>query len=96
MWLFLEFGSEKDFRVTVSPKPCPPIHNMGSCGTGRLGESPNAWKHFGPEPTRAIEPQHRPPGQRWILEGGLRVGGPGKPPFWRTLEEFCTVRNSAR
>jgi hypothetical protein len=24
------------------------------------------------------------------------VGGPGTPPFWRTLEEFCTVRNSAR
>ena len=50
----------------------PPIHNMGSCG--RLGESPNTWKHFGPEPTRAIEPRHRPPGQRWILEAGLRVG----------------------
>ena len=24
------------------------IHNMGSCG--RLGESPNTWKHFGSEP----------------------------------------------
>ena len=31
----------------------------------------------------------RPPGQRWILGQGLRVGGPGKPPFWRTLKEFC-------
>ena len=31
----------------------------------------------------------RPPGQRWILGRGLRVGGPGKPPFWRTLKEFC-------
>ena len=28
----------------------PPIHNMGSCG--RFGESPNTWKHFGPEPTQ--------------------------------------------
>ncbi len=30
------------------------------------------------------------------LEAGLRVGGPGMPPFWRTREEFCTVWNSAR
>ena len=29
----------------------PPIHNMGSCG--RFRESPNTWKHFGPEPTQA-------------------------------------------
>jgi hypothetical protein len=35
----------------------------------------------------------RPSGQRWILEGGLRVGGPGRSPFWRTPKEFCTVRN---
>jgi hypothetical protein len=35
-------------------------------------------------------------GMRWILEAGLRVGGPGTPPIWRTREEFCTVRNSAR
>ena len=27
------------------------IHNMGFCS--RLGESPNTWKHFGPEPTQA-------------------------------------------
>jgi len=25
---------------------------MGSCG--RLGESPNTWKHFGPEPTQVL------------------------------------------
>ena len=31
----------------------------------------------------------RLPGQRWILGAGLRVGGPGKPPFWRTLRKFC-------
>ena len=34
--------------------------------------------------------------QRWILGRGLRVGGPGTPPSWRTREELCTVRNSAR
>ena len=28
-----------------------PTHNMGLCG--RLGEDPNAWKHFGPEPIQA-------------------------------------------
>ena len=28
----------------------PPIHNMGFCS--RLGESPNTWKHFGPELTQ--------------------------------------------
>jgi hypothetical protein len=68
------------------------IHNMGLCSRPGPGEDPNTWKHFGPEPTRirAIEPQHRPPGQRWILGQGLRVGpGPGRPHFWRTLEESC-------
>ena len=28
-------------------------------------------------------------GRRWILDGGLRGGGPGKPPCWRMLEESC-------
>jgi hypothetical protein len=28
----------------------PPIHNIGFCS--RLGENPNTWKHFGPEPTQ--------------------------------------------
>jgi hypothetical protein len=28
----------------------------------------------------------RPLGQRWILGAGLRVGGPGTPPFWRTRD----------
>jgi hypothetical protein len=37
--------------------------------------------------TRAIEPRHRPPGQRWILDQVLRGGVPGRPPFWRTLKE---------
>ena len=36
------------------------------------------------------------PGQRRCLGQGLRVGGPGTPPFWRTRKELCTVRNSAR
>ena len=31
----------------------------------------------------------RPPGRRWILDQGLRVGGPGRPPCWRTLKESC-------
>ena len=43
----------------------PPNHNMGLCS--RPGEDTNAWKQFGPEPTRAIEPRYRPPGQQWIL-----------------------------
>ena len=46
---------------------------MGLCS--RPGEDSNAWKQFGPEPIRAIEPQHRPPGQRWVLGVGIRVGG---------------------
>ena len=40
---------------------------------------------------------------RWLrhrqlqcLGRGLRVGGPGTPPCWRTRDEFCTVWNSAR
>ena len=36
------------------------------------------------------------PGQRRCLGQGLWMGGPGPPPFWRTREELCTVRNSAR
>jgi len=55
----------------------PPIHNMGLCS--RPGEDPNTWKHFGPEPIRAIEPQHRPPGQRFWKQDygwGVRVGRP--------------------
>ena len=28
---------------------------------------------------------HKGPGRRGILLGGLRGGGPGRPPFWRTL-----------
>jgi len=51
----------------------PPIHNMGLCS--RPGEDSNAWKQFGPEPIRAIEPRYRPPGQQWILDAGLRGGG---------------------
>ena len=48
---------------------------MGPCS--RPGEDPNAWKQFGPEPDRAIEPRYRPPGQRGILGGGLGWGGFG-------------------
>ena len=44
----------------------PPIHNMGFCS--RLGESPNTWKHFGPELTSVLVAQ---------LVG--RLGGDG---FW--------------
>jgi hypothetical protein len=29
----------------------------------------------------------RPSGCRWILGQGLRGGGPGRPPGWRTLKE---------
>ena len=29
----------------------------------------------------------KPPGRRWILGEGRRVGGPGRPPCWRTLKE---------
>ena len=37
----------------------PLIHNMGLCS--RPVEDHKTWNHFGP--IRAIEPQHRPPGQ---------------------------------
>ena len=60
-----------------------PYHNMGSCS--RPGGDPNAWKHFGPELDPGMGAFHKAPGQRGILGGGLRGGGPGRPPFWRTL-----------
>jgi hypothetical protein len=31
----------------------------------------------------------RPPGHRWILDEGLRGGGPSRSPFWRMPEESC-------
>jgi hypothetical protein len=65
----------------------PPIHNMGLCSRPR--EDPNACKQFGPEPTWAIEPRYRPPGQQWIPGEGLRGGVPSRSPFWRTPEESC-------
>ena len=61
----------------------PPFHNMGLCG--RPGGDPKAWKHFGPEPDPGMRALHKAPGRRGILEGGLQGGGPGRPPFWRTL-----------
>ena len=61
----------------------PPFHNMGLCG--RPGGDPKAWKHFGPEPDPGMRALHKAPGRRGILEQGLRGGGPGRPPFWRTL-----------
>jgi hypothetical protein len=39
-------------RQGATGVPVPPIHNMGFCS--RLGESPNTWKHFGPEPTQVL------------------------------------------
>ena len=45
----------------------------------------NAWKHFGPEIDPGIRALHKASGRRGILEGGLRGGDPGRPPFWRTL-----------
>jgi hypothetical protein len=33
----------------------------------------------------SLSPRHRQPGQRGILDRGLRWGGPARPPFWRTL-----------
>jgi hypothetical protein len=74
----------------------PPIHNIelliGLCS--RPGEDPNAWKQFEPEPTRAIEPRHRPPRQRWILDGGLRGGVRVGRPFG--ARRRSPVRGSAR
>ena len=39
--------------------------------------------HLGLAPPRDRDLGRVGPGQRWILEAGLRVGGPGTPPFWR-------------
>jgi hypothetical protein len=59
------------------------FHNMGLCS--RPGGGGNAWKHFGPELDPGMRALHKAPGRRGILERGLRGGGPGRPPFWRTL-----------
>ena len=51
---------------------CPSGATRVPCS--RPGEDPNAWKQFGPEPSRAMEPRYRPPGQQGILGRGLRSG----------------------
>jgi hypothetical protein len=73
----------------------PPTQNMGPCG--RLGDSrrtPIPENISGRSRSRHntqcfLSAVGRPPGQRGILGQGLLVEGPGKPPFWRTLREFC-------
>jgi hypothetical protein len=50
--------------------------------------------HLGLAPPRDCDLGRFGPGQTWILGPGLRVGGPGSPPFCRMREELCTVRNS--
>jgi len=43
---------------------------------------------------RAIESRYGPPGQRWILDEGIRGGVPARPgnlPFWRTPETGQTA-----
>jgi hypothetical protein len=40
-------------------------------------------------PYRDCAVNGRTPGRRWILGRGLRGGGPGRPPCWRTLKESC-------
>jgi hypothetical protein len=57
------------------------VHNMGFCS--RLGESPNTWKHFGPEPTQVlnsvISVLLRQETATW---GGLDLGSAG---VWRGI-----------
>jgi hypothetical protein len=49
---------------------------------------------------RAVDLFQRKKNNFWVrdrnLGAGLRVVGPGTPPFWRTRKDFCTVWNSAR
>ena len=70
-------------ELSLGPLGPPFFHNMGLCG--RPGGDPKAWKHFGPELDPGMRALHKAPGRRGILGRGLRGGGPGRPPFWRTL-----------
>ena len=62
------------------------FHNMGLCS--RPGGA-KAWKHFGPEldpGMRALQAVYiRPLGGEGFWKGDYGGGGPGRPPFWRTL-----------
>jgi hypothetical protein len=40
-----------------------------------------------PASASAVAARGKPPRQRGILNLGLRGGGPGRPPFWRTPKE---------
>ena len=79
-------GNQRDhpeLSLGLLESPFSMFHNMGLYS--RPGGGPNAWKHFGPELDPGMRAFHKAPGQRGILERGLRGGGPGRPPFWRTL-----------
>ena len=81
-------GNQRDhpeLSLGLLESPFSMFHNMGLCSRPRGGPGPNAWKHFGPELDPGVRALHKAPGRRGILEGGLRGGGPGRPPFWRTL-----------
>ena len=60
----------------------PPFTTWGSVAGPR--GTPRPGNISGPSQTRTVEPYIRPSGQREILGRGLRGGGPGRPPFWRT------------
>ena len=79
-------GNQRDhpeLSLGLLESPFSMFHNMGLCS--RPGGGPNAWKHFGPELDPGMRALHKAPGRRGILGRGLRGGGPGRPPFWRTL-----------
>ena len=79
-WLFL-------FRVGTFSCCCPcqwgywvPLFTIWDSVAGP-GRTPMPGNNSGRKPSRAIEPRHRPPGQRWILDEGLRGGSPVGRPF---------------
>ena len=79
-------GNQRDhpeLSLGLLESPFSMFHNMGLCS--RPGGGPNAWKHFGPELDPGMRALHKAPGRRGILGRGLRGGGPGRPPLWRTL-----------
>jgi len=71
----------------MSPYSCVPVglFTILDPVTGP-GRTPMTGDNSGLSQTRAIASRYRPPGsgQQGILDEGLRGGGPGRPPFWRT------------
>ena len=85
-----QLNLNQPLRISPGPRHLSrPLAAISTYANRPAGEDPNA-QFF----ARAIEPRHRPPGQQWILDEGLRGGVRVRRPFG--ARRRIPVRGSAR